>query len=428
MSMLQANQATTPPRSQLNSLLPINAKDGQGESLSSYLARLASSHSVSPNELARYITQQQGQALSQEFEISHRNISGIDDAAEHWSQWLTEMTGQSDLDLLTLLPLRGLVANRSLTKKGHRYCPCCLEQDKQHGVAPHFRLLWSMRAVNVCPVHQTTLISGCRHCGKPVQLLCGRAGLVGWCSHCGHFLGSKHDLPAKVDSAELKQSSQIEALLATSQTAIEMGKAELLLAINDLACRLDQGKMSQLARRIGYAKSTVFGWLDRPIKPEFSALLDICRAVGVDLVRLVTNQLHNWVAPDNVDQLTLPLTSGPAPRTIDWKGMEERLKPYLLLDEALNVTEIGRQLDVSERSLYCRLPHLARALGERYKWQQANKARARQLLAVSQLKAVRQELLAQGKELHLRELDPQWKRQHLSQVASHFRLVRMACS
>ena len=142
----------------------------------------------------------------------------------------------------------------------------------------------------------------------------------------------------------------------------------------------------------------------------------------------LTNQLNDWVAPDDVDQLTLPLTSGPAPRAIDWKEMEERLKPYLLLDEALNVTEIGRQLDVSERSLYCRLPHLARALGERYKLQQAKKASARQLLAVSQLKAARQELLAQGKELHLRELDPQWKREHLSQVASHFRLVRMACS
>lgn len=150
--------------------------------------------------------------------------------------------------------------------------------------------------------------------------------------------------------------------------------------------------------------------------------------MGIDLVRLVINQLHDWVAPYNVDQLTLPLTSRPAPRYIDWKDVEERLEPYLLKEEALSVTEIGRQSDIDERSLYYRLPHLARVLGERYKRQQAEKAQARQQLAVSKLKVVRNELLVQGKELHLRELDPQRKWADLSQVASHYRLVRMACS
>ena len=49
-------------------------------------------------------------------------------------------------------------------------------------------LLWLFKEVRFCPIHHTLLESFCPYCRQPMLNFCQ----PGYCSHCGQWLGYKH--------------------------------------------------------------------------------------------------------------------------------------------------------------------------------------------------------------------------------------------
>ncbi|WP_410699642.1 TniQ family protein, partial [Chryseobacterium sp. SIMBA_028] len=78
---------------------------------------------------------------------------------------MSQLTGIAQLDLLTMLPWRNVIAGIGLLSPHCRWCPLCFAQDLSEGREPYFRLAWDIGTVDACPKHAAKLVGFCPNCG-----------------------------------------------------------------------------------------------------------------------------------------------------------------------------------------------------------------------------------------------------------------------
>jgi hypothetical protein len=152
-----------PERSTLLTL-PIIDADG-GESLASYVLRLARAHRAPYQSLVEYLRRRRpGRSLGAASWL--RTVSGVGRAAREGAVSVGAATAMGDLHRLTLLPLDLLV--RDSWEESSKWCPQCIEGFLQ---APSYiPLKWSLRGLDVCNRHGTRLVRSCR-CGDVNSIL-----------------------------------------------------------------------------------------------------------------------------------------------------------------------------------------------------------------------------------------------------------------
>lgn len=394
----------TPPRSTLHSLEPLGVGTTATESLLSYFCRLAVSHAVSTDDLARFIASEVDLGIRPDFSWQQRNLAGVSDSANHWSAWLSAMTGIGRLDLLTLANWSEVVSPRGLAARGARWCPHCLMADREEGRDPYFRLSWDVGLVEACPRHKVVLGDSCPHCGK--RNVRHHAGIVvpGWCSRCGGFLGD-----AEVQPATPRQqwvARQVEAWIAAqaSMTVMPSGNS-VLETLNTLILGLDGGQPARFAKRLGLAKSTVHNWLKLGGKPGLESYLVMAAHSGLTLEQVLRGDVAGWAPPAGEHQMAMPFDltrSSPCQaRHHDWDALRNELQAMLRAPEPISVAEAGRRLGVDDRHLYLRANEQARALGARWKQYQASCKDRKRAELKAQLVEVYPAMLEQGQCLNL---------------------------
>lgn len=162
----------------------------EGESFSSWFARVAAANGLRPAELYRIV--QPGGGLSPRDLDRHGDIHLLGAMADktgvsreeleqstfhRWAGWAFER--DDGLVKLDWLPPAG----REKAKRcfGQQVCPSCLAED----TIPHLRLGWRLSFLTVCPVHGRLLLDRCPACNEPFSILRQerREGLCCW--SCG---------------------------------------------------------------------------------------------------------------------------------------------------------------------------------------------------------------------------------------------------
>jgi len=190
--------AQTP--SQLYYLTPIGIGTPLVESLTSYISRLATAHSVLPRTLVTKIILphlERSHLYREEAPVydhlttfwKHSSVlNGTSGTAAIWVQTLEQLTRCNELHSLTFLSFANAISCRNLVRPIQAWCSMCYTEWRRTNQVVYQPLLWHFSAVTICLGHQQQLHTKCPYCERTFHPLTSRSQ-PGYCSHCQSWLG-----------------------------------------------------------------------------------------------------------------------------------------------------------------------------------------------------------------------------------------------
>lgn len=382
---LYENWDMTPPsiskRSRLYNLEPIGVGSPQVESLTSYVARLAEAHCVSPWAL---LTQEIGpiwytpglqghknnsENLKQKLLSSRQrpiSIDGMSLSTERLVGILEILTRCQDLSYLTALTWRNVLSDRSLIRAYRVWCPICLEYMRGSRKAIAEPLVWAFRDVKVCAYHQIPLHSVCHYCSK--RLLINRR--LGYCPWCKNWLGvSRETYLCTVETVEelnyeVWVFNAISELVATAPMLPQPPSKQIVQqAISECICRIGDGKHHAFSCLVGISNSTVANWVSGRALPSLDLLLRMCYRVGISLKDCLTGQVFadspSW---ESSSGFLLPKRAR-STNSRERQRIQHMLESALVEDPPPSVAEIAKRLGyIRSHSLTKLFPDLCKQL------------------------------------------------------------------
>jgi len=295
-----------PPRSRLYSLQPMATGTSRVESLTSYMMRLAETHTVSVRTL---IQQEIFPNLSTSPKNTHfsglRSLNGMGACFEQWVNVLGSLTSRSDLRALTLLPWQGWLSSGGILRRHRAWCPRCFQEWRHHRLPIYECLSWALTPVTVCPLHHTLLEERCPNCRRRMLLLAAHAH-PGFCAHCNRWMGDC--LPAatlprceQLIEDQLWTAKQVGEFLGVGGAVKENGSPRHLLdnlqhAVSDLA----KGNHCLFARAAKIECSVLQNWFKGRCSPSLPFVIRISQTLRVPLRRLMCEKISGtdsvWTA------------------------------------------------------------------------------------------------------------------------------------
>jgi len=291
-----------PERSVLFSLEPVGVGTPWVESLTSYIARLASAHAVFPgvfmNKLLEPLVQGRHSHLlhiSQGTKTNLLNATGL--RATFAVQFLENLTLRSDLQHLTLLVWSEILCLRGLVRLIKAWCPQCYEHWREHGEIIFDPLLWTIQEVTTCVIHQIPLCQQCPNpdCVRTLPALCWRSR-PGYCSYCQEWLGRPQGVTVTLDPTLAERhrwvTMNVGTLLALSPTVtVSPSRKRVQEALPAIIQQVTQGNISAFARTLNMPQGLVSHWVNGRKLPQLEMLLHICSVVDLSLEALLLHDL-----------------------------------------------------------------------------------------------------------------------------------------
>lgn len=193
--------------------LPIPVEIINGESISSWLTRLALEHGCDPIvltgwlwpnwrawtfDLDRGLPNDKLDVIARYTEIDRSSIieAGLPCSAKCFSTKALPKHG--------IWPWIQALGVRNRTYRGGiQFCPLCFKQD----VLPYYRKSWRFSWVSCCDLHSVRMIDHCPNCSKPVEphrLQALEANELAQCASCGFDLAESSVTPATADALRLQ--------------------------------------------------------------------------------------------------------------------------------------------------------------------------------------------------------------------------------
>lgn len=331
------------PRSRAYHLTPIGIGHPYAESLTSYFARLAKEHKVTPRMLFddrevdsgeennKYV----GGLVNINGGKTTPQINGSGLTAENWVAMVEGLTLQKKLRFLTYLTWRP-VFNKSMCRPERAWCPSCLEDMRLAGALVYEQLCWNHRNVQVCSTHGIPLETRCPHCQVSSWVLYGslRPGI---CRNCNRWLGHHSN---RIDSIFGEPDSEKAGYKIFSARQIgELIKiAPCLSLVPDLEVpkgsisrcteKFFDGNFCSFVRFFGLANGAAYSlWGSKRRVAPLELLLRIGFRTGINLLDLLTKE-------DSLDSFN-PLSIS----TLLSKRLSPRLKRATVVKELLAAVE-----------------------------------------------------------------------------------------
>jgi hypothetical protein len=377
-------------RSTLYSMEPVGIGTGSIESLTSYVARLAAEHSLTPALLLDRLVASQigkgywfhggaraetnGSALGNSFREHSKAINGIGVISNDWVAALENLTLRNDLRFLTMIPWANAFTQRNLLKPSRAWCPNCFEDWQLNNNTVYEPLLWTFRDVRMCLRHQRQLSSQCNHCGRSLPWL-GRLGQPGYCSKCGDWLGIGLDEPSRnteISASELEWQTfvaeNLEQTISAARHFPAPSKERTSTALSHCIDQTSEGVMNQFAGLVGKRKNTVWGWQHGKAQIPIDDLLRICYRIGICLVdflyagSFLTNHIES-MSPTVLVSGVKPKRR--APRALEREKTEQLLRAMLKNQIPLSMKVVASRLNRNKRFLYKHFPELCKSISTR---------------------------------------------------------------
>lgn len=313
--------------SRLYSLLPIGVGTGFVESLTSYSARLARAHRVSPAQLfTKEILPLMNQVphesrigrINSGFGGYNRFFNGCAKPADFLTSRLERLTLRSDLVWLSMLRWRGTIASVSLSKQLRAWCARCLNEWRQQGKAIFEPLVWTINLVSLCTVHHSPLTIECPACNKRSAPLEGRLR-AGYCAKCDAWLGQVRNCSRASSRFATSGAGDLPPEFISSQifAALEMTDKPVdgLTLTTRISTMLQSRGFSNAAflRAAGMQKGAFFSPRYASRGVSLKVLLRICYSGEMNLKDLLNRQ----AAGPSADQVIIRRR---IPQVAKWKN------------------------------------------------------------------------------------------------------------
>ncbi|CAB3704192.1 hypothetical protein LMG22037_03673 [Paraburkholderia phenoliruptrix] len=304
-----------PPRSILPSLPPYGCSGEDRESLGSYVSRLSDAQDIPRGALAYRIVGPTAHELfgtdplrlAQDIGRSDyaANVSSLTEEAKHWAYALNSLTLRNNLQLCTLLPMKGLVSPLKLMSSGRRFCPVCFKEDEKLGRQRYDRLLWSIKAVVACPLHRTRLVTRLEQNRDASS--CNDANVR---PARGGLPESPPTVPAseyEIESARLIAELLDDAIFFPGLSYVPSAQSAFLVHAIDA---LFAGKSAHFAAHLRVGKSQVHAWVKGKVRmslPRLALTAYCCGCAIADILLGNRVMLSRRAAPECQDRRLLQM-------------------------------------------------------------------------------------------------------------------------
>lgn len=375
-----------PERSTLYAPAPMRVGTALGESLTSYLARLAEAHCVYPGVLLQQMlvplmTELEAQrSETGEHPLWRRDGSGshlinvTGPRARSVMSALEMLTLRTDLRGLSLTALTELLPIRGLTRKTLAWCPLCYEEWQASGQILYDPLLWMFREISTCTRHGVRLHTRCPHCARSLPHLtwCSQPGYCAFCS--GALIIRQEDgvQTVAVDSHEFAWQQWVTHALGAAVAqlpvmSVEPKRERIRKAVSDAVEHLADGKTAAFARSLGLPRGTVEHWRQGRRIPEMDMLLRLCYRLDLSLCEVLFQE-EELLQPSLRDPVPSAIFPSRKRTAID----KERIFHVLQQEASMaenpppSLKEVGRRLGYQPTPLYKINRAACHAIAERY--------------------------------------------------------------
>jgi hypothetical protein len=301
-----------PPRSRLYSLEPIGVGTAWVESLTGYIARLAEAHCVSTALLFRkeidaltgrgnIFNRARDIRLEENAGYSTHIINGCGVPAKDFVRALESLTYRAGLRYLTLTPWKEVLPKGGVLRRARAWCAKCLRMWQADAKPIYEPLLWTLKPVILCPLHQRALSFTCPICKRQNRILDSRTR-PGHCSLCKQWLAptGTEVLP---DQALTNEDSVWgewvaivlgEILAAAPRLSFVPSREHIARTIRLCVEHIAGGNSSAFAREMGVGGQKVRLWQTGKALPKLPSLLSLSYGLGIsllDLIRGASNQV-----------------------------------------------------------------------------------------------------------------------------------------
>ena len=381
-----------PPRSKLYCLAPLGMGTVEVECLTSYIQRLAWAYRVSswvlvvqevlPLYNGPYDLGSSPQRLGGFGRTRAMRLNGTGEVANAWVKTLEQLTGRSDLRVLTADPWASGLPNWGFLRTAPVWCPACYQQWQEQEQPVYQPLLWTLQAVTICLHHRQPLVEQCLFCQKK-QSAIGAKVAPGYCTQCGQWLGMQPTTEVGVDDEEFiwQQwvTSAIEELFFASMIFGSLPWDKLSVGID--ACVKAVGGTRQLGRIVGVPNMLFSHWRNRKRLPSLNYLLQVGYALDLSPLQLMTVEPERLVQTLRMEWVHRhpPRIGRPASAS---KGDLSTIRAFLqiVLDEnasPLPLRHVAHQLGVGEKFLVGRFPQECAQITAQYLEYRAERAKQR---------------------------------------------------
>lgn len=348
------------------------------ECLSTYIARLAHVHGVSPFQFIHHVKGwwarlHPANPSVPEYMITTgvMSVCGSGDDTRKLVDILTEATGVAGLRTGTLLCLSDVISNsgRLALKPKRAWCPACWSEDLRRDGVIYDRLLWRLLETTRCPIHRLSLLTACPGCGR-LQRGYERLGNLAQCQVCRSSL-IPPSTTWQVDNTPGFGERDLSELVALSSAQSDKTFDGAAYKVFCAAIAYRNTRRAQDWNEVEF-KQLIHSLRDR-FSPTLRHLLKAAAVMDVPL-RLILEDPKSAAAVANVParqvwKCEIPLHDRPWYSAEKRKATGEALRAALAASEAgrpVNPREIAAQHQVSDAAAKRWYPILFEALESRY--------------------------------------------------------------
>jgi DNA-binding XRE family transcriptional regulator len=375
-----------PARSRLYHLKPIGIGTPYVESLTSYIARLAEAHCLTPKLLLeKEINSPNIQSSEKKSLFGLRQysgeINGRGETASKLVDLLEKVTLRKNLRFLTLLSWSEIFPRKKLIKGSRRWCPFCYQDFVNQNKPLYEPLIWSINVVETCSIHKTTFTSICNYCKLQLSPLASNSR-IGFCSRCNKWLGkdvrgrtqNQHSFNKDETLWHIYVNENIEKLISVSNSFCKPISRDLIAhSFNLCIDRLTQGNIAAFAKMLGIPKNSVWMWSKDKSIPQIDTLLSICYHLNLSVLEFLAIEQSQpiYFKLINRDEVFHAYSDHISKNKAKAKVDSEFLEKYLL-DILINktvtpsVTEIANELGYNRRVLTRKFPELCQKISQRH--------------------------------------------------------------
>ena len=377
---------TLPERSMLYAPAPVGRGTAFGESLTSYLARLAEAHCVYPGVLLQQMIVplmrelEQHRSRAEEHPLWRRDGSGshlinvTSPRARSALDVLETLTRRTDLRGLALFALTELLPARGLTRNILAWCPLCYEEWQARGQILYDPLLWMFREISTCTRHGVRLHTHCPHCARSLPHLTWRSR-PGCCAFCSSalFVGQEDGVQTvAIDSHEFAWQQWVTHALGSvvarlPRISIEPKRERIRQVVNDAVEYLADGNTAAFARSLGLPRGTVENWRQGKRIPELDMLLRLCYRLDLSLCEVLFEG-EEWLQPSLRDPVPPARFPSRKRTAINQESIAHQLEQTASRAEnpPPSLKEVGQRLGYQPTTLYKINRTACHAIAERF--------------------------------------------------------------
>jgi len=394
----------------LQPLTPIGVGTAAGESLSSYVQRLAVAHGTLPGQLVfRLLTWLD---LGQPEKIGHwqreprrvrigKNNNSFTHA-DVWLRLLQRVTSRSDLIHLTTRGWDHLFPALGFQRANLAWCPLCLAGD----LIPYHRLSWMIQPVRICSVHRCLLRHVCLKCRNSVPVIHNRSAVT-MCPWCASDLrdGNESGPRDGISQYDHWAAQEIGMILEASTEWHRPLHWEPAVAVRRLAIARGLEDAAAFGRFIGTSKITAWYWFTSKARPSLPMTLHMYHCSGASIATELSGRKPNREPSTDV-QPEMHLRQLRNPQRRNWPKIEKQLLAELKRppEKSKPLAVLGRQLEIHIRTLRAHFPKLCQKIAKRHQRWCHDEAVRRRLLLRKKIEEAITRLRQTGTEVNTRSV------------------------